>query len=192
MKKNKRHFSTGRHGRHHHKHWHKYRKSGWFSEIMGRRAPRIERGEIRYLIFDSLLEKGRHGYDIIQNIREKTSGVYVPSSGTLYPALQMLEDLELIFSIQDGKRRVYELTEKGEEELKEHRPLLEEIYEDMGQGQSIEQNEFFEEIFDQVMDMFKRIAWSFQRGRLDPSRTDKIREIINDTFKRVDETLKED
>jgi DNA-binding PadR family transcriptional regulator len=189
---NKRHFSKGRHDRGHHKHGYKHKKSGWFSEMLGRRGPRIERGEIRYLILDTLVEKGRHGYDIMQNIKEKTSGMYLPSSGTLYPALQMLEDLELIFSREDGKRRVYELTEKGIEELKEQRSLLEEIYEDMGQGQSIEHNEFFEEIHDQVMNMFKTIARSFQRGRLDSARTEKIREIIHDTFKRVDEILKED
>ena len=71
--------------------------------MMGRRGPRIERGDIRYLILDTLLEKGRHGYDIMQTIQEKTGGMYLPSSGTLYPALQMLEDLELIFSRKDGK-----------------------------------------------------------------------------------------
>ena len=42
------------------------------------------------------------------------------------------------------------------------------------------------------MNIFKTIVRSFQRGRLDPARSDKIREIIHDTFKRVDEILKED
>lgn len=192
MKRNKHHFPKGTHGRGDRKHRHKHKKSGWFSEMMGRRAPRIERGEIRHLILDTLAEKRRHGYDIMQTIQEKTGGMYLPSSGTLYPALQMLEDLELIVSTEQGKRRVYELTEKGTDELEDQRLLLEEIYEDMGQGQSIEQNEFFEDIHDQVMNMFKTIARSYQRGRLDPTRTDKVREIIHDTFKRVDEILKED
>lgn len=192
MKKNKHHFPKGIHGQGNHKRRHRYKKSGWFSEIMGRRAPRIERGEIRYLILDTLAEKGRHGYDIMQTIQEKTGGMYLPSSGALYPALQMLEDLELIFSKEEGKKRVYELTEKGIEELEHHRLLLEEIYEDMGQGRSIEQNEFFEEIHDQVMNMFKAIARSFHLGRLDPAKTEKIREIIHSTSNRVDEILKED
>ena len=189
---NKHHFPRGRHGGRHHKPVHKHKKPGWLSEMMGRRGPRIERGEIRYLILDTLVEKERHGYDIMQNIQEKAGGMYSPSSGTLYPALQMLEDLELISSRKDGKRRVYSLTEKGKEELEEQRSLLEEIYEDMNQGQSIEQDEFFEEIHDQVMKLFRTIGRSFQRGRLDPSRTDKIREIIHDTTKRVDEILRED
>ena len=192
MKKNKRHFPKGLHERGYSRHRHKHKRSGWFSEMMGRRAPRIERGEIRYLILDTLTEKGRHGYDIMQTIQEKTGGMYLPSSGTLYPALQMLQDLELIFSKEDGKRRVYELTEKGKGELENQRLLLDEIYEDMGQGQSIEQSEFLEEIHDQVMNILKTIARSFQLGRLNPAKAEKIREIVNDTFNRVDETLKED
>lgn len=192
MHRKRHHFSKGRHGKDHGRHSHKYKKSRWFSEMMGRRAPRIERGEIRYLILDTLAQKARHGYEIMQEIREKTGGMYLPSSGTLYPALQMLEDLKLISSKEAGKRRVYELTENGVEELEGHRPLLEEIYEDMSQGQSIEQKEFIEETYDQVMNMFKTIVRSFQLGRLDRARTDRIRKIIHDTLKRIDETLKED
>lgn len=192
MKKNKRHFSTGRHVRGHHKHHHKQKKSGWFSEIMGRRAPRIQRGEIRHLILDTLAKKGRHGYDIMQTIQEKTGGMYLPSSGTLYPALQILEDLELIASTKEGKKRIYELTEEGIKELEEQRALLDEIYEDMDQGQSIEENEFFEEIHNQIMNMSKAITRSFQRGKLDSAKTDTIQKIFHDTFKRVDDILKED
>ena len=192
MKKDKHHFSKGRHDKGHHKHHHRRRKSGWFTEIIGRRAPRIQRGEIRHLILDTLAKKGRHGYDIMQTIQEKTGGIYLPSSGTLYPALQILEDLELISSSREGKKRIYELTEEGVKELENHRPLLDEIYEDMDQGQSIEENEFFEEIHDKIMNMSKAITRSFQRGRLDSAKTDKIREIIHNTAKRVDDILKEE
>jgi DNA-binding PadR family transcriptional regulator len=192
MKKNKRHFPLGRHAKGHHEHHHKHKKSGWFSEIMGRRAPRIQRGEIRHLILDTLAKKGRHGYDIMQTIQERTGGMYLPSSGTLYPALQILEELELISSSREGKKRIYELTEEGVRELEKQRPLLDDIYEDMGQGQSIEENEFFEDIHDQIMNMSKAITRSFQRGRLDSSKTDKIRKIIHDTLMRVEDILKEE
>jgi DNA-binding PadR family transcriptional regulator len=128
----------------------------------------------------------------MQTIQERTRGMYLPSSGTLYPALQILEDLELISSSREGKKRIYVLTEEGARELEKQRPLLDEIYEDMDQGQSIEENEFFEEIHDHVMDMSKAITRSFQRGRLDSAKTDKIRKIIHDTFRRVDNILKEE
>lgn len=179
-------------GSDHHRRWHKQKKSPWFSELIGRRGTRVERGETRYLILDTLAEKGCHGYEIMQSIEEKTGGLYRPSSGTVYPTLQMLEDLELISSREEGNRKIYELTETGREELQEQRPLLEDIYEDLGQGQSLEQNEFFGETHDQIMKMFKLISRSFHRGRLDPAKTDKIHKTIQEAVQRVDEILKGD
>jgi DNA-binding PadR family transcriptional regulator len=128
----------------------------------------------------------------MQNIQEKTGGFYRPSPGTVYPALEMLEDLELICRMYEGHRKNYELTVKGREELEKQRPLLEDIYEDMNHGQSPEQNEFFEETYDQVMGMFKIIARSFHRGGIDTTKIDNIREIIQETVQRVHEILNQE
>ncbi|MBW1802296.1 MAG: helix-turn-helix transcriptional regulator [Deltaproteobacteria bacterium] len=183
-------FSKKMPGKGRHKRWHIHKKSPWFSELMGRRGNRLERGETRYLILDTLAEKGRHGYDIMQSIQEKTGGLYRPSPGTVYPTLQMLEDLKFISSRVEGNRKIYELTATGREELGEQSPLLEDIYEDLGQDQFLEKNEFFEETHDQIMKMFKLISRSFHRGRLDSVRTSKIKEIIQEAVRRVDEILK--
>ena len=54
---------------------------------------RARRGDVRAAILD-LLAEGRswNGYQIIQEIAERTSGVWRPSAGSVYPALQQLED----------------------------------------------------------------------------------------------------
>ena len=190
MRKKNHDFSRKMKGRGQHRHLHKHKNSPWFSELIGRRGARVERGDTRYLILDTLAEKGRHGYEIMQSIQENTGGLYRPSPGTVYPTLQMLEDFDLLSSQEEGNRKIYELTETGREELEEQRPLLEDIYEDLGQGQFLEQNEFFEEIHDQIMKMFKLISRSFHRGRLDPTKMDKIHKIIQESVQRVDEILK--
>lgn len=190
MRKKKHDFSKKMQGRGHHRHLHKQKKSPWFSELMGRRGARVERGDTRYLILDTLAEKGRHGYEIMQSIQENAGGLYRPSPGTVYPTLQTLEELDLISSQEERNRKIYELTETGREELAEQRPLVEEIYEDLGQSRFHDQNEFFEEIHDQIMKMFKLISRSFHRGRLDPAKIDKIHKIIQESVQRVDEILK--
>jgi len=167
-----------------------HKKSPWFLEMISGRGPRIERGEMRYLILDTLREKGNHGYDIIQTIQEKTGGFYRPSPGTVYPALQMLEDMELVSFHRDGKRKIYELTDKGREELESQRSLLEDIYEDMHEGQSPEQDVFFEEIHEQLTGMFKSISRLFRRGLLSTEKAAKIREIIREAVKQIDTILK--
>jgi DNA-binding PadR family transcriptional regulator len=82
-----------------------------------RRGPghrRARRGDVRAAILDLLAEgQARNGYQIIQEISERTSGVWRPSAGSVYPALQQLEDEGLISPEGEGRRRLYMLTDEG-------------------------------------------------------------------------------
>lgn len=189
MRKQKHGFSRQGRGGGLHKGLPKHKKSPWFSEMIARRGSRIERGDMRYLILDTLKETERHGYDMIQIIQEKTGGTYRPSPGTVYPALQMLEDIELISWRQEGKRKIYELTDKGRQELVSQQSLLEDIYEDMEQGPSPEQDDFFEETHEQLTIMFRSISRSFKKGLLSTDKADKVREIIREAVQRIDTIL---
>jgi DNA-binding PadR family transcriptional regulator len=80
----------------------------------GRRAGR---GDIRAAILALLAEKPMHGYQVIQELGERTGGAWRPSPGSVYPTLQQLEDEGLVRAVQpDAGRRVYELTEEGRAE----------------------------------------------------------------------------
>jgi DNA-binding PadR family transcriptional regulator len=78
------------------------------------RGPRARRGDVRAAILD-LLAEGHpwNGYQIIQEIAERTQGVWRPSAGSVYPALQQLEDEGLISPEGEGRRRMYTLTDEG-------------------------------------------------------------------------------
>ena len=61
------------------------------------RGGRVRKGDVRAAIFDLLAEGGQwNGYQLIQEIAGGTSGVWRPSAGSVYPALQQLEDEGLI------------------------------------------------------------------------------------------------
>ena len=68
------------------------------------------------LILAELQEKPLSGYDII-NLVHKRFDVMV-SSGTVYSLLYSLERKGLVNANPDNRKRVYTLTEKGEELLK--------------------------------------------------------------------------
>ncbi|HEY6785724.1 MAG TPA: PadR family transcriptional regulator [Trebonia sp.] len=75
---------------------------------------RARRGDVRAAILDLLAEgQSWNGYQIIQEIAERTSGVWRPSAGSVYPALQQLEDEGLISPEGEGRRRLYTLTDEG-------------------------------------------------------------------------------
>jgi len=87
------------------------------------RGPRVRRGDVRAAILD-LLGEGQpwNGYQIIQEIGARTQGVWRPSAGSVYPALQQLEDEALIRAEAAGedRRRMYTLTEEGRAYVEEH------------------------------------------------------------------------
>ena len=79
----------------------------------GRKAGR---GDIRATILALLAEEPMHGYQIIQEVSERTGGAWRPSPGSVYPTLQQLEDEELVRTLTSNGRRVFELTETGREQ----------------------------------------------------------------------------
>ncbi len=54
-----------------------------------------------------------HGYEMIQEIAERSGGAWKPSPGSVYPTLQLLEDEGLIASESEGGKKLFTLTEAG-------------------------------------------------------------------------------
>jgi DNA-binding PadR family transcriptional regulator len=87
---------------------------GWGFEPRHMRGPRVKRGDVRAAALALLAEAPRNGYQIIQDISERSGGVWRPSPGSVYPALQQLEDEGLIRAESgEGGRRHYVLTAEG-------------------------------------------------------------------------------
>jgi DNA-binding PadR family transcriptional regulator len=78
-----------------------------------------ERGSIKYDILGILWDGPRHGYDIMLTIEEQRG--YRPSPGSIYPALQMLEEGDFLTGQDVDGKRVYTITDKGSELLAKHR-----------------------------------------------------------------------
>jgi DNA-binding PadR family transcriptional regulator len=84
-------------------------------------GPRVRKGDVRSAILDLLAEGGQwNGYQLIQEIAGRTSGVWRPSAGSVYPALQQLEDEGLIAPEGEGRRRMYALTDAGRAYAEQH------------------------------------------------------------------------
>lgn len=56
-----------------------------------------------------------HGYEMIQEIAERSGGAWKPSPGSVYPTLQLLEDEGLIASESEGGKKLFSLTKAGRE-----------------------------------------------------------------------------
>jgi len=87
----------------------------------GRGGARVGRGDVRAATLLLLTEQPLHGYQVIQLINERSGGVWRPSPGSVYPALQLLEDEGLVRAEQDEGRRVFHLTEAGQAYVEQRR-----------------------------------------------------------------------
>jgi DNA-binding PadR family transcriptional regulator len=107
---------TGRHGHGHGRSRHRSgRRDFWFGGPtgFGGGAPRARRGDVRQALLTLLAEEPRNGYQLMQEIERRSEGVWRPSPGSVYPALQQLEDEGLVRPEESDGRKLFHLTEAG-------------------------------------------------------------------------------
>jgi DNA-binding PadR family transcriptional regulator len=74
-------------------------------------------GDLRLLILSLIAETPRHGYDLIQEIETRTGGIYKPSPGVMYPALEIIQDLGWAEVRTEEGKKTFHITPAGTEEL---------------------------------------------------------------------------
>lgn len=79
----------------------------------------MRRGDVRFALLIALLDGPGHGYELIQNLEEKTGGRWRPSPGSVYPALSLLNDEGLVTSTERDGKRIFEITDAGRAEAQE-------------------------------------------------------------------------
>jgi DNA-binding PadR family transcriptional regulator len=125
------HWAGGRHGHHHRGGGFGWGRGGRHGGPGGGDMFRIGRmfaqGDLKLVVLSLIAEQPRHGYEIIKVIEEKTSGIYSPSPGIVYPTLTFLEESGYLASESEGSKKLYKITEVGEAYLKPNRDIVEAI-----------------------------------------------------------------
>jgi DNA-binding PadR family transcriptional regulator len=88
------------------------------------RGRRSRRGDVRAAILLLLAEEPRNGYQVMQELESRSDGMWRPSPGSVYPALQLLADEGLVRSEARDGGNVFELTDAGRKHVEEHREKL--------------------------------------------------------------------
>ncbi|HLR86196.1 MAG TPA: PadR family transcriptional regulator [Nocardioidaceae bacterium] len=86
----------------------------------GSRGPKVRRGDVRAAILDVLATEPMNGYQVINQIAERTGGAWKPSPGSVYPTMQQLEDEGLVESTSVNGRSQSSLTDAGREYVDSH------------------------------------------------------------------------
>ncbi len=81
----------------------------------------FQRGDFKYILLQHLKDKPSYGYEIIRALQERFHSFYIPSPGTVYPTLQMLEEMGYVTGTEQEGKKVYTITEEGSRFLDEQK-----------------------------------------------------------------------
>jgi DNA-binding PadR family transcriptional regulator len=81
-------------------------------------SPVFRHGRLRLYLLKLLDESPRHGYEVIRLLQDRFLGIYAPSPGTIYPRLARLEEDGLVTHEEVDGKKVYSITDKGREEIR--------------------------------------------------------------------------
>ena len=130
-------------------------------------GPRARRGDVRAAILALLAEEPRNGYQIIQEIEERTKGLWRPSPGAVYPALSVLTDEGLVRETEADGKRTFELTDDGRKHVAESNPGA--PWEAVTEGYSEAHLGLGEEVR-QLMGAFRQVASSRDEGQIEKAK----------------------
>ncbi|MFG3257718.1 helix-turn-helix transcriptional regulator [Streptomyces sp. NPDC048172] len=138
---------------------------------------RARRGDVRASILALLKDRPMHGYEMIQEIAERSGGAWKPSPGSVYPTLQLLEDEGLITSESEGGKKLFALTEAGRTEAEAG---AEAPWEDAGRGADWEAAREMRNAAGGLAGAFHQV-WTTGT----PEQRDKALTVVNDAKKKL-------
>jgi len=146
-----------------------------------RRENRFEKGDIKYMILDHLRDRPSYGYEIIRALEERFGGLYTPSAGTVYPTLQMLEEMGYVTAVQAEGRKVYTITPAGTQFLAEQKSQVDDVRARMsGWWDRRASSDDVHDVLDMLSDM--RDLLKHSRRHVDPAKLHKIRALVERAY----------
>lgn len=152
-----------------------------------RHARFFEKGDLKYVILDLLKDKPSHGYEIIHALEDRFHGFYTPSAGSVYPTLQLLEDMGYVSSSERDGKKVYTITDEGKRFLNEKEEVISKIKGHMNDWGSPHSHEEFRE----TMHELRHLGHLFSRRfhNLDSEKWARIREVVSRASRDIEDII---
>ena len=159
-----------------------------FGGFGGDRERLFDSGELRLVILALLAEKPSYGYELIKAIEERLSGGYAPSPGVVYPTLTLLEEEgNATVSSSEGNKKLYTVTEQGQQYLKTNQATVKAIFGRMEQAGKAFGRGRSPQIMRALMNLKFALKMRAGQGNLTAEQTSKIAEAIDAAARVIDE-----
>jgi DNA-binding PadR family transcriptional regulator len=144
----------------------------------------FEKGDLKYVILDLIKDKPSHGYEIIRALGDRFHGFYTPSAGSVYPTLQLLEDMGHVSSSEQDGKRIYTITPEGRQFLKDRGETIDKIKDHMRDWGHPGNNEEIRDIMHEMGQIGRSVAHKI--GKLNPEQLKRLKEIMLQTKHDID------
>ena len=143
----------------------------------------FRRGDFKYMVLHYIKHKPSHGYEIMRELQERFNSCYIPSPGSVYPTLQMLDEMGYVTASEQEGKRVYTITEEGRRYLDEEKEFEERMW---GQINNWWNPENIDDI-GKTMREFDRLAQLLRDNvrTADVKKLNRIREILARAYEEI-------
>jgi len=137
-------------------------------------------GDLRLVILQLIVQKPRHGYEIIKAIEELVAGAYSPSPGVIYPTLTLLEELGYVtVSAGEGGKKLHEITAEGRAFLDANRPAVDALMERMNEASRVHGGGPAPQILRAMENVKLALRMRLSRGPLTEDQANKVAAVLD-------------
>jgi DNA-binding PadR family transcriptional regulator len=146
----------------------------------------MRRGDVRAALLVLLNEEPRNGYQLIQEIEARSDGAWRPSPGSVYPAIQLLEDEGLVTASNEGDGKTLTLSTAGTKYVEENAEKLGTPWANLGD----QVGEGIRGLRDQLKPLMGAVGQVMHSGNEADAK--KVAEILADARRKIYGILAED
>jgi len=135
----------------------------------------FEAGQMKLLVLHFIAQAPKFSYDIIKDVASLVGGNYKPSTGTICPTINYLEEHHYTeVQLSEDERKQYHITAQGLKHLAAHQDQINKVFDRFNTRKQIQNNEYYVDIKRAMENLKTSLRLKIQHTELNP---EQIREI---------------
>ena len=152
-------------------------KSDLIVDIESAAKPRkrlFEAGEMKLLVLHFIAQQPKFSYDIIKEVAALVGGGYKPSTGTICPTINYLEEQQYTQVVMSAdERKQHHITDKGREHLTDSQETLQRVLSRFETRRRIQEDEHYIDIYNSMESLKASLRFKLQ-NELSPEQISDI------------------
>nr|WP_313035581.1 PadR family transcriptional regulator [Acinetobacter sp.] len=129
----------------------------------------FESGEMKLLVLHFIAQAPKFSYDIIKDVAVLVGGNYKPSTGTIYPTINYLEEHQYTQAeLSADDRKQYRITPAGLQHLEENQETVKKVLDRFNTRKQIQSNEHYVDIKRAMENLKNSLRLKIQHTELNP------------------------